>query len=113
MLNQMPVPPDVHDRDDRPVSVVLDRDCTRVAAVAIHEVRERHDPFVANPVRPVEVDHAREVALLRPELGRVRELSQQKWNDLVAVERPPLGPDPEMASRRCATRVRGRCSGIR
>jgi hypothetical protein len=32
----------------------------------------------------------REVSLLRPKLGRVRELPEQMGNDLVAVQRPPL-----------------------
>jgi hypothetical protein len=41
VLHQTPAPPDVHDRDDRPVGVVLDRDGTRVAAIAIHEVRNQ------------------------------------------------------------------------
>src|SRR5256714_15421253 len=85
VLHETPPPPQVHDWDDRPVGVVLDRDRTRVAALAIEEVRERHDPLVAEPVGPVDADHTREVALLRPELGRVRELPEQIWNDLVAV----------------------------
>ena len=95
-LNEAPAPPDVHDREDRPVSAVLNGDRTRVAAVAIDEVREREDPFVAKPDLPVEVDHPREVALLRPELGCVRELPEQIRNDLVAVERRPLRPEAEM-----------------
>ena len=59
VLHQMPASPEVHDRDDRPVDVVLDGNCTGVPVVAIHEVRERHDALVANPVGPVEVDHPR------------------------------------------------------
>ena len=85
VLHEMPAPPEVHDRNDRPVGVVLDRNCTGVAVVAIHEVGERHDPLVANPVGPVDVDHPREVPLLRPELGRMRELPEQMRDDLVAV----------------------------
>ena len=81
---RLPAPPEVDDRDDRPVGVVLDRDRTGVAVVAIDEVGERHDPLVANPVGRVDVDHPREVALLRPELGRVRELCEQIRDDLVA-----------------------------
>jgi hypothetical protein len=99
VLHQTPGPPDVHDRDDRPVGVVLDRDRTGVAAVAIHEVGKRDGSFVANPVGPVDVDHPREVPLLRPELGRVRELPEQMRNDLVAVEPPTLAPEPEMLLR--------------
>jgi len=93
VLHQTAAPAEVHDRDDRPVGVVLDCDRTRIAAFAIHEVRERHDPLVAKPVGAFGADHPREVALLRPELGRVRELSEQKRNDLVAVERPRLPYD--------------------
>ncbi len=96
MFDQVPAPPDVHDRDDRPVGAVLDRDRARVASLAIDEVLERHDPFVAKPVGPIDADHSREVALLRPELGRVCELPEQVWNNLVSVERPPLGSKPEM-----------------
>jgi Secreted repeat of unknown function len=49
-LHETPAGADVHDRNDRPVSVVLDRNRAGVAAIAIHEVRERHDPIVTNPV---------------------------------------------------------------
>ena len=37
-LHEVAAPPEVHDRDDRPVGVVLDRNCTAVTVVAIHEV---------------------------------------------------------------------------
>jgi hypothetical protein len=99
VFNEMPRLAEVHDRDDRPVRVVFDRDRTSVPAVTIDEVRERHDPFVAKGARTFAAHHPREVALLRPELGRVRELSEQVRNDPVDVERLPFGPHIEVLLR--------------
>src|SRR5207248_9611779 len=48
VLDQAPAPPEIHDRGDCPVGAVLNRDRTRVRAVAIDEIRERHDPVLAN-----------------------------------------------------------------
>ena len=99
MLHQTSALPEVEDRNDRPVGVVLNCDRTRVAALTIDKVREWHDPFVAKPVCHVKADHSRQVALLRPELGRVRELPEQIRNDLVDCERSPPAPNLEVLLR--------------
>ena len=74
MLDETPASTDVREGGDRSLGVVLDRDRTRVAALAVDKVGERHDPFVADRSSVIDADHSREVALLRPELRRVREL---------------------------------------
>src|SRR3954468_19763124 len=92
VLLEVPASTQVDDRDDGSVGVVLDRNCTGVTIVTIHEVWERHDALVANPVGATDVDHPGEISLLRPELGRMRELSQQMRDDFLSVEQAPLAP---------------------
>jgi GTP1/Obg family GTP-binding protein len=77
VLDETPPAADVDDWDDRPVRVVLDRDRARVASVAIDEIRKRDDAFVASGITRVKADDPRKVSLLRPELGRMRDLAQQ------------------------------------
>jgi hypothetical protein len=88
VLDETSASTDVHDGGDRSLGVVLDRDRTRVAALAVDEVCERHDPSVADRSGVIDADQPREVALLRPELRRVRELMEQIGND------PPANPVP-------------------
>src|SRR3954451_3801020 len=99
MLLQAPAPAGVHDGDDRPVGVIFDRNGTGVAVASIDEVRERHDPFVAKVAWPLDSHHPREIALLRPELGRMCKLGEQVRNDFLHFEPPPFTPDPEMCLR--------------
>ena len=60
MLDETPASTDVHDGGDRSLGVVLDRDRTRVAALAVDEVCERHDPFVADCSGVTDADQPRE-----------------------------------------------------
>jgi hypothetical protein len=106
VFDQVPAPPDVHDRDDRPVGAVLDRDRARVASLAIDEVLERHDPFVAKPVGPVDVDRSCEVALLRPELGGVCELRSRYGTTSSASSARRSGRIPKCFSAMCCARTR-------
>src|SRR5829696_1039699 len=92
VLQQAPALPHVDDRHDRAAGVVLDRHRARVAAVAIDEVRERHEPLVAQ----LGVDDSCEVALLDPQLRRVRQLREEVRDNLVRGEQARLAAEAEV-----------------
>src|SRR3954454_18653188 len=95
-LGEAPCPPDVDHRDDGAVGVVLDGNGEGISTIAVDEMGEWDEPLVANPPVAVDGDDAREVALLNPELGRMRELGQQARYDLAVAEQSPFPDETEV-----------------
>ena len=85
VLRDSPAATHVHGRIDHGPRIHLDRGGDRVFAARVEEVFERDDPLVTDSFLRERDDPSEEV-LLDPQLWRMRELTEQEPDKLVAFE---------------------------